>query len=80
MCDEKTLLPPVHVIYERLSLNARERHRLNALLRLARHAEKDQDDRPVGTSFPSSGGPGASPAPGSTVPPDDPFEGGVDRP
>jgi hypothetical protein len=42
MYDEATLLPPAHVIHERLSLNERERHRLRTLLRLVRHAEDDR--------------------------------------
>jgi hypothetical protein len=42
MYDDATLLPPAQVIHERLSLNQRERHRLNALLRLVRHAEEDR--------------------------------------
>jgi hypothetical protein len=50
MYDDATLLPPAQVIHERLSLNQRERHRLNTLLRLVRHAEEDRrhpapDDR-----------------------------------
>ena len=42
MCNDMTLLPPAQVIHERLSLNQRERHRLNVLLRLVRHAEDDR--------------------------------------
>jgi hypothetical protein len=42
MYDDATLLPPAHVIHERLSLNQRERHRLQTLLRLVRHVEEDR--------------------------------------
>jgi hypothetical protein len=41
MYDDATLLPPAHLIHERLSRNQRERHRLHTLLRLVRHAEED---------------------------------------
>jgi hypothetical protein len=42
MYDDTTLLPPVAVIHERLTLNQRERHRLRTLLRLVRAAEEDR--------------------------------------
>jgi hypothetical protein len=50
MNDDSTLLPPVTEIHERLSRNARERHRLRTLLRLARaaaaeHSQPQQDSR-----------------------------------
>jgi hypothetical protein len=42
MPHDTDLLPSPSVIHERLSLNARERHRLHTLLRLVRHAEDDR--------------------------------------
>jgi hypothetical protein len=55
MVDETTLLPSASAIYERLTINQRERHRLRTLLRLVRHAEDDrrspaQDRQPADTS------------------------------
>jgi hypothetical protein len=43
MYDDATLLPPASLIHERLTFNARERHRLRTLLRLVRHAAKERD-------------------------------------
>jgi hypothetical protein len=45
MYDDATLLPSVTLIYERLTRNQRERHRLRTLLRLARHASDDRQGR-----------------------------------
>jgi hypothetical protein len=40
-CD--SLLPPLREIHTRLTINARERHRLRTLLRLAVEAQEDAE-------------------------------------
>jgi hypothetical protein len=46
MSDCERLLPPPHVIHERLTRNQRERHLLRALLRLTIDAERiDREPR-----------------------------------
>ena len=45
MHDDATLLPPLPVIHENLTLNRREHYRLRTLLRLAVEAQKDRKRR-----------------------------------
>ena len=58
-CDAD-LLPPARVIYERLSLNQRERHRLHTLLRLVRHAEEDRRQQIPAAPQPETAQPGGA--------------------
>jgi hypothetical protein len=41
------LLPPLHEIHRRLTINARERHRLRMLLKLAIEAQEDAERQGV---------------------------------
>jgi hypothetical protein len=43
MYDDATLLPPLPLIHSRLTRNAKERHRLRTLLRLAIEARDDAE-------------------------------------
>jgi hypothetical protein len=46
MTDPKPLLPPAHVVHERLTRNQRERHILRTLLRLIVETDQDAERTP----------------------------------